>query len=652
MAKLTIIVFLIMIPGWCYSQETILSDAIISIAEEIASDESDPESIAIYIEKLYELAEDPVHINSGNENELARLFFLTDFQVKILSDYVRSSGKIVSFYELANIPGFDTETAEMLIPFTILTNTESSGPKSSRLRSTLITNYTLNSVNDDTSFLGSSCKILTKYKLSSGPFTGCLTAEKDPGETFLPTPDFLSASFAYRGNGLIRKVIAGDYSARFGQGTNINTGIRTGLSLTSPGYMSASDEIKPYTSTDENNFFRGLATEFSIKKLSLIAYYSKNSTDATMGSSSGHFNDFIENFYQSGIHNTSSLLLKKDAISEVAFGMNVSYNFNKIRLGLTYSENHFSLPIIPSTVDTEKIYDFKGDRNSVYSIYYNSMIKKILLYGEFSLNRDIRHAFVQGISLRPSDRFTINFLFRDYDAGYFSLHGRGAGTGSSTANEQGILGNFTFEAARHLFISAGSNICNYPWLRYRSSSPSWGRREEIRIRYLPTRKLTIDGAYNHKVTTDDSPESLKISKQEESTTNSFRCSARYMLTENLVVGSRIDYKYAGPSGSKGMALLQEINYRFIQLPFTIWLRYCLFNTDSWDSRIYIYENDLLNSFSIPSLSGEGSRSYIMVKWDCGERADLRIKYGFTSTADNVTVNQNKDEIKLQVKVFF
>jgi len=31
-------------------------------------------------------------------------------------------------------------------------------------------------------------------------------------------------------------------------------------------------------------------------------------------------------------------------------------------------------------------------------------------------------------------------------------------------------------------------------------------------------------------------------------------------------------------------------------------RYCIYNTDDWDSRIYLYENDLLYSFSIPAFS--------------------------------------------------
>ena len=53
-------------------------------------------------------------------------------------------------------------------------------------------------------------------------------------------------------------------------GTNINTGLRSGLSLTASGYLSGGDDIRPYTSTDENNFFRGVAVQFQVKKDGII----------------------------------------------------------------------------------------------------------------------------------------------------------------------------------------------------------------------------------------------------------------------------------------------------------------------------------------------------------------------------------------------
>jgi hypothetical protein len=118
------------------------------------------------------------------------------------------------------------------------------------------------------------------------------------------------------------------------------------------------------------------------------------------------------------------------------------------------------------------------------------------------------------------------------------------------------------------------------------------------------------------------------------------------------LGTRIDYKIANPGGSRGYNLFQEINYSFRHIPITLWARYCIFNTDDWSSRIYTYENDLLYSYSIPALYGEGSRSYIMAKWKIADYAELRIKYGITSSATPGKFMQNTEEIKMQFRVWF
>ncbi|MEI6049763.1 MAG: helix-hairpin-helix domain-containing protein [Bacteroidota bacterium] len=656
MIKFLLILFLLFFSFRSFSQGTKLSEVVISIAEELAADDSDPEAASSYVERLYELAENPVKLNSAGENEISRLFFLSDFQVKVIIDYIHSSGRIVSVYELANVPGFDRETVEMMIPFILLDSKVAMTSDSVRWRNASITNLSIRSGNGDTTSSGSRLKMLTKYKFTAGSFSGGLTVEKDPGEKLFavnsPLPDFLSAHIVYNGTGLIQRLIVGDYSARFGQGTNINTGIRTGLSLTAPGYMSARDEIKPYTSTDENNFFRGVAAEFSHKNIGLSLFYSKNYLDATLGSTSDSSSSYIENFYLAGVHNTPSTLLKKDAISELAYGINLSYNFNNVRMGFTWSGNRFSLPVRMAGNDPEDIFKFDGNGTNLYTISYSSLIKRILLYGEFSTNGTGKYAFVQGLSFRPSDRLTINFLFRNYNGGFISFHGKGPGSGTSTGNENGILGNFSFEAARHLFISGGCDIQHFLWLKYRCSAPTWGMKQEIRARFLPTEKLTFDASYNYRYSMVDNIETSGIPKQKEVITKSFKWSVRYALYDNLTLGTRIDYKTADPTDSRGALLLQEINYRFRQLPVTVWLRYCLFSTDTWDSRLYTYENDLLYSFSIPALSGEGSRSYIMVKWEISDIAELRVKYGITTSIENGASIKDNEELKIQIKIQF
>ena len=258
----------------------------------------------------------------------------------------------------------------------------------------------------------------------------------------------------------------------------------------------------------------------------------------------------------------------------------------------------------------------------------------------------------RGLSFRPSDRLTINFLYRNYDAGYSTFHGKGPGSSSSTNNEQGILGNFTFEAAKHLFVSGGFDNQYFPWLKYRCSSPSWGRREELRIRFLPVDKLTIDGCYNYKFSMVDSLENNGVPQQKQIVARCVKGSARYSIYDNLTLGTRIDYKVVDPSGSSGTMLLQDVNYRFRHIPIVLWFRYCLFSTDDWDSRIYTYENDLLYSYSVPAFSGEGSRSYIMVKWEIKDFAEVRIKYSITTKNNNENKPEDTDELKMQFKVMF
>jgi Helix-hairpin-helix motif len=642
--------------GQLSGQSEKLSDNIIQIAEELAADDSDPEAVSTFIDRLEELSENPVKINSSSVNDLSRLFFLSDFQVKALADYSHTTGQIVSIYELAAIPGFDQQTVEMMIPFITLDHKNINKPDSTRFHNSLITNFSFKPGQNDTISLGSCLRILSKYKFSSGGFSGGLTAEKDPGEKLIsgtpPLPDFFSAHLAFNGNGVIKRIIIGDYSARYGLGTNINTGIRRGISLTSPGFMSASDEIKPYTSTEENKFFRGIAAEFSLKKLGFSLFFSKNKADATIDSTSGQPQNYIDNFYTAGIHNTPSLLHKKDAISEIAYGAALACNFDNLKLGFISSESRLSLPMAITVNDPGKIYDFTGSTNDIFTFYYSGFIRKILLYGEFSINNMTRLAIVQGISFRPSDRISFNFLYRSYNTGYTTFYGLGPGTGSKSANETGLLGNFTFEAAKHLFISGGYDIQHFPWIKYRCSSPSIGVRREIRMKYIPTGNLTLDASFTYHLSMTDSSDSRGIPDVKNTITKNIKISSRYSLPNSLILGTRIDFSLVTPSGSRGVLLFQEIIYTFKRVPVTLWARYCLFSTNDWDSRLYTYENDLLYGFSIPALYGEGSRSYIMVKWKTGDIAELRIKYAITSSVAAGKSFRNSDEIKMQFRIFF
>jgi hypothetical protein len=650
MIKFRIVFFLLMFPVFSRGQEINISERISAIAEELAADEDDPAVTDLYSDRLYELVQEPVKINSGNEDEISRLFFLTAFQVQVLIDYVKTAGGIVSPYEIAGIPGFDRETTEMMIPFITFENSSPYKKETVRLKHTLLSGFSLKSSISDTAAPGSAWKTVTKYKFTTGNFTGGLTMEKDPGEKLFdkdpPFVDFFSGYLAWRGSGLIKKVIIGDFSARFGQGTGINTGLKSGLSLTTTGYLTCRNEIRPYTSTEENNFFRGIAAEFSLKKMEISTFFSSNRIDATLNKEGSS----ITSLYKSGLHNSEGTLLKKDAAREISYGFNFSWNLNKLRTGVLWTENRFSLPMIPEQANPLNLNSFQGDKNSLYTIYYNYLFKRFNFYGEFSSSGSKKYAFVQGVSVRPSDRLNINFLYRHYSQGYVSFHGSGPLSSSSGKNESAILGNFTFEAAKYLFISAGSEIRYFPWLRYRCSVPSTAKKHEVRIRYLPSERLSLETLYNYKSSLVDINSESGMTAQEEVNTRSVKGVVKYSPADNIFFATRIDFKIADPHGSRGSMLMQDISIRFRKIPVSIWTRYCIFNTEGFESGIYTWENDLLNSFNIPVLYGSGKRHYIMISWKPMKNMEIRFKYGLTSREDALTAEKNIREYKFQLKI--
>jgi len=137
-----------------YSQEDKIPGVITQIAEELSEYDTDADAAGEYALRLYDLSEKPVRINTADEQELSRLFFLTDFQVKALADYVRKTGTVYTVYEIAAVPGFSASLARMVAPFVSLTDEKQETGKAFRLRNNILSNFTVRHPAADTSAPG------------------------------------------------------------------------------------------------------------------------------------------------------------------------------------------------------------------------------------------------------------------------------------------------------------------------------------------------------------------------------------------------------------------------------------------------------------------------------------------------------------------
>jgi len=92
-------------------------------------------------------------------------------------------------------------------------------------------------------------------------------------------------------------------------------------------------------------------------------------------------------------------------------------------------------------------------------------------------------------------------------------------------------------------------------------------------------------------------------------------------------------------------LTQDIAYKPKSLPFRFTLRYALFDTDSYDTRIYSYENNALYVFSVPAYYFEGSRCYLLARYSFNRAIDLWVKYGFFLYNDRSFIGSGAEEIQ-------
>jgi len=93
----------------------------------------------------------------------------------------------------------------------------------------------------------------------------------------------------------------------------------------------------------------------------------------------------------------------------------------------------------------------------------------------------------------------------------------------------------------------------------------------------------------------------------------------------------------------GYMMYQDVIWR----PRTQWAfsaRYALFDTDTFDERIYAYENDVLYAFSVPAYYYRGSRAYLLIRYQASRKLDFWFRLSQTFFASESTLGSGLDEI--------
>ena len=93
-----------------------------------------------------------------------------------------------------------------------------------------------------------------------------------------------------------------------------------------------------------------------------------------------------------------------------------------------------------------------------------------------------------------------------------------------------------------------------------------------------------------------------------------------------------------------MLMTQDLLWKPKSSPVDLALRYALFDTDGYDTRIYSFENNALYVFAVPAYYYQGSRAYVLLRYSFLRHCDLWIRYGVFLYNNRFVISSGAEQI--------
>ena len=638
-------------------------EAIIESQLENLDEETDA---SVIIEDLEYYAEHPININATNETELSKLYLLNDIQIQNLLGYTREFGPVYSVYELNTIDGFTPDLLNQLrlfIWFGPQDETPERFSESFKYVNQQLLLRTLGTLqkargyktNDEGEkpYEGNRFRYYSRYRFeASDRFSAGITAEKDPGEAFLKGSnktgfDFYSGHISANFKGLIQNITVGDFIVRSGQGLVLWQGFTTGKSVYTLNILKTSQGVRPYTSVDENFYFRGAATSLGWGKAKLSLFYSSKNTDANQAISEKGILEFTS-LQTSGYHRTGSEIEDERSVLRNTIGGVATYSFRYLKVGATFAYEHFNLPYAHGTQLYQK-YRFSGDENYTFGLNYLLSKGKYQLFGEAAQSKSSGRAFLQGAVANLTDQLGFSILFRHFDKDYQALWANTFAEGSNISNETGIYFGTKILPVKYVTLNAYSDFYRSEWINYTTAGPAqgWDVLAQADVRFSEEFQFYIRYK-NEEKDQKFSPAERYINLPEK--IQRFRVHSQIRPLEYLLLKTRFESSYySGLESENGLLIFQDVRFEPAKFPFKVTTRIAWFSTDSYNSRIYAYEDDLLYTFSVPAYFDKGVRGYLNINYGLSDKIDFYFKLGHTIYNDRESISSGYNEISGNTK---
>ncbi len=637
-------------------------------------------------EDLVAFRNNKININKATYEDLKQLSFLTDIQVQNILNHREQFGDLIRLEELQVVPSIDAQTVFLLGQFTSIGFSSGSskfkfGEQLSQANHRLYLKWERTveekkgyKKNEEgfSNYLGDPNYLYLRYRMANGNrFIAGFTAERDAGEEFFTGSnkngfDFYSGFIYARDlSNRIKYLSLGDYSISLGQGLILHNGFGAGKSSYVMNVKRGGRTIRPYSSVNEINFFRGIATTIAINKntdLTLFGSSNNLASSIRIDSIDRENFEFIGSIRQDGNHRTLTEILTKNSVTTKNAGGRLAFQFGRMDLAVNALYSKLSVPIIPSD-ELYKKFNFTGDRLVNTSLDYSYRYRNYNLFGELAFSDTGGNALLAGLLTSINPKVDISLVYRNYAKDYHVLNANAFAESSTPINEQGLYMGILVNVSKSFKLSSYFDMWNHPWLRFRRDAPSNGKEFFVKAEYIKKRKFYAYVQYRleHKQENVEI-EGIKIDGLANLQLHRLRFHFNNKLNREWEVRNRFELSYFEKHDlqSYGYLIFQDLIYKPVGKNLSFTARYCLFDTDGFESRIYAYENDILYEFAIPFFQNRGSRFYINTRYKINKLITAEFRYSRTqytnideiSSGNEEIMDNKKTDLKAQLKFSF
>lgn len=607
-------------------------------------DQSDmPGDIEQLLYELEQLKKQKIPVNTATAEDLLLIPFLTPDDARSIILFREENGQLTAVEQLAEAIG--TEMAKRIAPYlsftTVKTETQEkkagiSGAWYGRYFSEIPERKGIIAGK----YRGDNYKLYNRLSVTYDEITLNGVMEKDIGEPEID--DFTSFSIIYNGSGAVEQFIVGNYTVAIGQGLLFGQSRYFSKGVDPLGVKLSGRRLKAYASSAENGFMQGAAVSLDLKPFSLTTFYSSNEIDATIK------DGVVTTIRTSGYHRTDSEIDHCDNVTEKVLGVNLLYTFRSGetfgKVGGTWARYDYSVPLEATGGNT--------GWEDMGSIEADILIGKVNVFAEAAITgRDGNISWIGGVDYPITPGIRTVLAVRDYHNVFFSpFAGAFAERADDAANEEGYYIGLEADILENLHVGAYYDIFRFPELSSRYRLPSTGDESKLFLTWKQssvfTTELLLQNQYKEEAKKLFDGTGLEYYQPVPFISNKARLDLIGKVSRNLTLRTRGEIKFvegeypAGDENSDGWLLYQQAVLK--KGPLALKARYARFETDDYDSAIYVYEDDLPLVFTLKSYYGKGEAFFALLSYDLWKNFELTARYAKTWYDDRDAYGSGND----------